>query len=167
MKPMVKVGLVGAGYVLAFLVAAAAAMAKHLIETRVLGVDNSGMAAFGDGLLFLAVFGIATLPATGAAFFFLSPYHAFWRAFSVVALVFAATSPAAFIGVMIGADSELAGLALIRILVAPWFVLAFGLSCGFAPNRAARIALLVATVVEGSSFAGWLITCLVRNLAHA
>ena len=167
MQPLAKFGLVVAGYVLAIAVAAAA-VACHLIATGGSAAQaSSGMNAFGDGLLFLAVFGVAAIPPTGAALFFLRPWHAFWRGFSVVALVFALTSLAAFIEVIIDSRSMVGGLAFFRILVAPLFTLAFLLSGFFAPNRASRIALLVATAIEAAGFACWVGTCLLRNLTHA
>jgi hypothetical protein len=163
MKLRAKAGLVIAGYVIA-LVLAAAAVACHL--TALSGSsdpDNGGMSAFGDSLLFLAVFGVTAVPATGAAFFFLRPYPAFWRGFSVGALVFAVTSLAAFSAVAFDSRSLLASLAFLRILVAPLFALTFGLSIFFAPNRALRFALLFSTVIEVMGFACWLIMCLLRN----
>jgi hypothetical protein len=40
---------------------------------------SSGMVAFGDSILFLSVFAVTAIPATGAALFFLRPYPLFWR----------------------------------------------------------------------------------------
>ena len=39
--------------------------------------DSAGMYAFGDAILFLAIFGVAAIPATGAALFFLRRNPAF------------------------------------------------------------------------------------------
>ena len=163
MKPRAKVGLVIVGYVIA-LALAVAAVACHLMAlSGSSNPANGGMNAFGDSLLFLAVFGVAAVPPTGAAFFFLRPYPAFWRGFSIGALAFAVTSLAAFIAVAFDPRSMLASLAFLRILVAPLFALMFGLSVFFAPNRGLRIALLIATVIEVMGFACWVITCLLRN----
>lgn len=164
MNPLTKVCWVGAGYVLA-LAAAAAVVAGHLMLIG--GPGNpaySGMNAFGDSLLFLAVFGVASIPATAAALFFLRPCLAFWRVIKVVAIVVALTSLAAFIGMAIAPLSVAAGVAFIRILVAPVFTLGFLLAGFFAPDRASRIALFVATGIEASGFAGWVINCLLHNL---
>ena len=92
MKPRVKVGVVVAGYVIAVAVAAAAAACRLIAIGGPSSPSYSGMNAFGDSLLFLAVFGVAAVPPTGAALFFLRPYPAFWRGYSVVALAFALTS---------------------------------------------------------------------------
>ncbi len=160
MRPLVKVGLVVAGYVVAFLVAFAV-VAIHVAATS--GPDRqvySAMYGFGDDLLFLAVFGVAAVPPSGAVLFFLRPYRAFWRVLSVVALGTATTGLAALI-INIAAQTGDAGsilhtwsaLASLRILGAPLLALAFLLSCLFAPNRFSRIALLVATVIEAAVFA--------------
>lgn len=74
MRPMTtwkKVALVLAGYIAAIVVA------STVVYIYVLATDSpdrqasSGMYAFGDSLLFLAVLGVASLPATGAALVFL------------------------------------------------------------------------------------------------
>ena len=160
MRPRVKVALVVAGYLGAVIVASAA-VAIHMAATS--GPDwqgSSGMLAFGESLLFLAVFGLAAVPPTAAALFFLRPYRSFWLVLSVVALGIAATGLVALIG-SVAARTAAAGsilhiwsaLASLRILIAPLFVLAFLLSGLFAPNRSSRIALLGATAIEAAVFA--------------
>ena len=64
MRPLAKVGLVGAGYVGAFALAAAVVAAYVLATSRADRQHESGMVAFGDALLVLAVFGRAG--STGA-----------------------------------------------------------------------------------------------------
>ena len=125
MRPAVKVSLVVAGYVVAFLIAFAV-VAVYVAATS--GPDrqaSAGMFAFGDSLLFLAVFGVA----------------------AVVDYVAARTAEASSI------VHAWSALAVLRILAAPLLTLAFFLSVLFAPNRSSRIALLVATVVEATVFA--------------
>ena len=71
MKPVLKVAIVVGGYLLAFLMASAA-VALHAALTPESGAQASGgMSAFGDLVLFVAVFGAVALVPTGAAFFFL------------------------------------------------------------------------------------------------
>jgi hypothetical protein len=163
MKPIVKVGLVVAGYVIAVAMATAAVVCHLIVLGGPAGSAGGGMNAFGDGLLFLAIFGVAAVPPTVAAFFFLRPYPAFWRGFSVMALVFACTSLTIFIPVAVDSRSAVVDWIFLRVLVSPLFALVFGLSIFFAPTRAFRIALLIATVMEAAGFAGWVITCFLRN----
>src|SRR4051794_9289875 len=91
MKPLIKVGLIVAGYVVAFLIAVAV-VAIHVSVTS--GPDRdgaAGMYGFGDDLLFLAVFGVAAVPPTGAALFLLRRYRPFWITLAASALCIAAT----------------------------------------------------------------------------
>ena len=160
MRPSVKVGLVVAGYLGAFLVAFSV-VAIYVVATS--GPDRQaygGMYSFGDALLFLAVFGVAAVPATAAALFFLRSYRPFWLVLSVVALCIAATSLAALIDYVAQRTADAgsilhtwSALAPLRILNAPLFALVFLLSGLFAPNRSSRIALLVATAIEVVAFA--------------
>ena len=154
MRAPVKIGLVVAGYVGAFM-AATAVVAIHVAVTSQDRQGSDGMYAFGDSLFFLAAFGLASIPATGAGLFFLRPYPAFWRRFSTAALIIAATAQAALIIHLVAqsADAHSAfyawsAFAILRIIVAPLFALGFLLATIFAPNRSARIALLVATLLE-------------------
>jgi hypothetical protein len=72
-KPILKVAIVSGGYLFAFVVAYAA-VALHAALTGESGAQASGgMSAFGDLVLFVAVFGAVALVPTVAAFcFFLS-----------------------------------------------------------------------------------------------
>ena len=95
MRASVEVGLVAGGYVAAFVVAFAV-VAVYVVMTD--GPDrqaSGGMYSFSDSLLFLAVFGVAAVPSTGGALFFLRPYPRVWRALSVGALASAAIGLAA------------------------------------------------------------------------
>ena len=159
MRPLAKVGLIVAGYVVACVVAVAA-VAIHVAATSSDRQGADGMYAFGDDLLFLAVFGVAAIPSTAAALLFLRSYRSFWSVLCVVALCIATTGFAALI-VYVATRAGAAGsalhtwsaLAVLRILIAPLFALVFLLSGLFAPNRTARFALLIATVVEAAVFA--------------
>lgn len=71
MKPAIKVAIVAGGYLLAF-VLAYAAVALHTALVNESGPRASdGMSAFGDLVLFIAVFSAVSLLPTGAALFFL------------------------------------------------------------------------------------------------
>lgn len=168
MTASARVGLIAIGYVAAFLVAFGL-VAVYVAFTS--GPDrhvSSGMYAFGDSLLFLAVCGVASVPASSAALFFLRPYRAFWLALSVAALAIAATGLGAFLS-YVAAQTAAAGsslhswsaLAVLRILVAPLFALGFLVSGLFAPTRASRAALFVATLIEATGFV-WVASMWIR-----
>lgn len=155
LKGWFKAGVVLAGYVVAIL-AASAAVALRIATTS--GPDaqaSSGMYAFGDGLLFLGVFGVIALVPTGAALYFLRPYPRFWSVASAVALGIAATGLAAFTLYAIAsrwpAGSNVAmwaALAVLRLLVAPLLAGFFVLSAVVAPGRPSRPRFFVAAAVE-------------------
>ena len=159
MRPVAKAGLVVAGYVVAFGIALAVVA---LYVARTSGPDRvtyGGMYAFGDDLLFLAVFAVAAVPATGAALFFLRPYPRFWRRWSIAASLIAATALAAVVDYAVektaGPASALRGLsgyAVLRIFASPPFALLFLISGLFAPRRSYRLVLLIAGCVEAAAF---------------
>jgi hypothetical protein len=82
LRPAAKVGVVVGGYVLAFIAATVAVwiqVATATAPASTTTVDpqaSAGMGAFGDVLLFLAVFVLASIPPTAAAALFLARW---WR----------------------------------------------------------------------------------------
>ena len=66
-----KVALVGGGYVAAALIAVAAVAIAGADTSSPDAQASSGMSAFGDALLFVAVFGVCALVPTAAALIFL------------------------------------------------------------------------------------------------
>ena len=66
-----KVGLVVAGYIVAFLITVAFIAVYTAATNSPDRQASGGMSAFGDSLLFLGVLGMASVPATGAALYFL------------------------------------------------------------------------------------------------
>jgi hypothetical protein len=156
MKPVAKISLVGAGYVVAFILASAAVA----IHVRTSGPDAQvagGMYAFGDSVLFAAVFGVAALLPTGAALFFLRPYRAFWNAISGLGLIIAVTSVVAAGLYAFGRHAvepsplaHWAAVSVLRILIAPLLALTFLVSTALSPYRIARLAFLAATVMEAA-----------------
>jgi hypothetical protein len=155
LKPLARVGLVAAGYGVAVVIAFAA-VSVHAALTGS-GRDPGGMAAFGDSLLFLAVFGVAAIPATSGALFLLRSNRGFWRPLAITALGIAATGIAAgaiYLAARVSSVFDAwSALAVLRILVAPLFGLAFFLAGVFAPSRSERIWLLIASAVEAAVFA--------------
>ena len=153
MRPIAKAGLVAIGYVAAV---AAAWLVLHIYIAATSGADRQtydGMYAFGDSLLFLGALGLAAVPATAAALYFLRPRPAFWATLSVVSLVIAGT------GVLAAGVYSSAPVVTLRIFVAPLLAMFFLLAGLLAPNRRARIALIAATTIEAVAFAyvvlGW------------
>ncbi len=159
MKPIFKIALVAGGYVAAFL------MASAVVAIRVANTSGpdaqaaSGMYAFGDAILFVAVFGVAALVPTGAALFFLRPYRRFWVVLSALGLAVAVTGIAAVVLFALGRSAVASPLAtwaafsVLRILVAPLLALVFLVCAVFSPYRAARIAFLAAAVMEAAASA--------------
>ena len=158
MKAIVKGSLVIAGYVLAFLIAIGV-VSLYVAHTN--GPDRQtygAMYAFGDSLLFLAVFGVVASAPTGAALFFLRPYRAFWRVLPVVVSGIVATSLAACVIYTIARTAPppvhiWAAAAVLRILMAPLVALTLLLSGLFSPSRHLRIGLLFAAAIEAAVFA--------------
>lgn len=154
MKPFAKVGLVAAGYIAA-LVIASAAVAIRVWNTN--GPDTqaaSGMYAFGDSVLFGAVFGIVGLVPSGIALFFLRPCKRFWTVLSATGLAVALTGLIAVVLFVVGrnaAPSSLAtsaALSVLRLLMAPILALTFFVCALLSPCRSARFALVAASLVE-------------------
>jgi hypothetical protein len=160
MRAATNVGVVVAAYLgavlIAFLVTAAYMAANNTPDRQASG----GMSAFGDSLVFLAVFGVAAVVPHGMALFFLRPYPAFWPALSVFAFAVTATGLAALVSYVGRWEGQpgtllhgLAGLDVERILVAPLCALAWFIAALMAPARAPRIGLFLATATEGVVFA--------------
>jgi hypothetical protein len=159
MNAFVKFGVVLVGYVAAVL-AASAAVAVRVANTS--GPDaqaSAGMYAFGDGLLFVAVFSAVALFPTGLALYFLRPFRWFWVVLSMAALTIAVTAIlAASVYAVAGCltlprESPLmvwAALAVMRMLASPPLAAAFVLGGVIAPSRASRWALLAAGGIEGA-----------------
>jgi hypothetical protein len=164
MRTSAKMGLIAAGYVAALAVAGAAVAVNASWTAGPGRQASSGMSAFGDSLLFLAVFGAAAVPPTVGALVFLRPYPRFWRVLAIAAVVTAATGLAS-LAICVATRTAVAGsaiqsssaLAVLRILAAPLFALAFLVSGVVAPRWPARIALCAATVSEVVAFAAWLL----------
>ena len=153
MKPVAKVGIVFAGYIIAVAVAMLVLRVYVAATSSADRQTYGAMFAFGDDLLFLAVLGIAAIPATGAALYFLRSRRAFWVGLSVTALAVACTAVMAVV-LFLGSRSGggWAAIAPLRILVAPLFALFFLLAAAFAPMRSVRLRLLGASAIEMVAF---------------
>jgi hypothetical protein len=159
MKPFLKGAVVAGGYIAAFLMASATVAIRIASTSGPDAQASSGMYAFGDAMLFVAVFGVSALVPTGAALFFLRPYPRFWTVFSALGLAVAVTGITAAILFAVGrhaTSSPLAtwaGLSVLRILVAPLLALTFLVCTLFSPHRSSRFAFLAATVMEAAASA--------------
>jgi len=157
MRSAAKFGLVIASYIIALLVAIVV-VATYIDLTDSPDRDlYSGMYAFGDSLLFLAVLTLASIPATGAALYFLRPCRMFWIAVSVVSLAYATTAiPAVIDHFMLRAPGEplpwWSALLSLRLVLAPFPCFAFFLAGLFAPSRWFRISFFGAMVTEAGAF---------------
>lgn len=165
--PAARIGLVLAGYAIAFLTAIAAVVLHVHLGDPQERLLSSGMHAFGDAIVFLGVLALASAPASGAALYFLRPCRTFWMVVSAAAVLFAATAIPAVMdhyappppgppGAPLTAGQALLSL---RLVLAPFPGFAFFVAGLFAPAAGFRIALFGATAIEAVAFAslaaGW------------
>ena len=155
MKPILKVGVVAAGYIASFLVATVAVAIRVANTSGPDAQAASGMYAFGDSALFVAVFGLAALVPTAGALWLLRPYRRFWAVLSGLALLVAITGVAAAILFVTGRHAvgpstlaTLASFSVLRILVSPLLALVFLVSGWLAPHRTPRLGFLAAAAME-------------------
>lgn len=154
-----KFALVIAGYLAAIVVAIAVVYLYILATDSPDRQASGGMYAFGDSLLFLAVAGVASLPANGAALVFLRPYRPFWTALSAAGAAWAATGGLALVALLAPPAAApgswlqmFADLSPLRALMAPLFAMAFLLAGALAPVRWSRITLLIVGAMELAIF---------------
>ena len=155
MKSSYKFILVAAGYLMALVIAG---VVVGIYAAATDGPDRqaySGMFAFGDSILFLGIFAVAAIPATGAALFFLRTYPLFWRVFVAGALAMTTTGVAVFVDFLASQNAATASflgawsmLSPLRILLAPLFAIVFFLGVLFAPTRPTRMAFFGAAAIE-------------------
>jgi hypothetical protein len=153
-KPRLKIGVVICGYVAALLIASAAVTIRVAVTPTAVAQASSGMYAFGDSLLFVAVFGVFALVPTGAALFFLRPYHRFWVVLSAIGVVVGLTGIIAATLFLLGRHATastlawMAALSVLRMLIAPLLALMFLACVILAPLRPARLAFVAALAME-------------------
>lgn len=153
MKGPSKAALVALGY------AAALALATGAVAAHVAMTDpndaSGGMQAFGDALLFVAVFGTVSLVPTGAALYWLRQHQGFWNAVSLLGLLLALTGVAAAVLFTLGRQADThttlgawAAFSVLRLLISPLSAMALGLAAVLARFATPRRLLLGAAVVE-------------------
>src|SRR5260221_5215624 len=154
MKTSIKVALIAGGYVAAYLVASAALTLRMATTSGPDAQASGGMYAFGDSVVFFAVFGLLALVPTGGVLYVLRPYRRFWMVLSLVCLAVAVTGPGAAILFAVGRHAPPSALATwvalsgLRILGAPLLALTFLVCALFSPDRPPRLVFLAATVME-------------------
>ena len=166
MKTWTKVGWIAAGYF------GALAFALAVVAVYIWAMDSperqasSGMSAFSDSLLFLGVFGVASVPSTVATLVVLRSYNAFWPRLSIGAMALTATGVAALAVYFVSQNGTTlqswSALAILRLLAAPFLAGAFILAGLFAPQRASRIAQLSAGLLEAALFGAFALYLLAR-----
>lgn len=164
MNGLKKIGLIIVGYISAALLGFAA------VSILPKGPDSQGgMRAFGDLLFFLAVFGVAAVFPSGVALYWLRGNRTFWKVTAAGAILLSATaavSATVFLAekmsgtVFFGSWSN---LAILRILVAPLFGIAFLLAGLLAPERRFRLTFFVTLLVETLSFGAVAFTWIPRS----
>lgn len=164
MKPWAKSGVVAGGYAAAF------ALASVAVYLRIKGYENDpaaqasqGMYAAGDTMLFVFVFGMASLLPTGLALYYLRTAQRFWSVIAACGLALAATGVVA--AMLYWAErlqpqwaSVLSGwpaLAVLRTLGAPLVAAALIVCAALAPFPHARRMLWIAVLCEGAASAPW------------
>ncbi len=156
MKPATRVALVGGGYVAAFLLASGVTATHVALTSEVDPAASSGMYAFGDVLLFVAVFGVAALIPTAAGLYFLRSRPGVWRLLGAATVVVSASGVAALYsyvsapppGASLSPQDWLHELAPFRILAAPLVAGGFLLVSLLAPTRPTRWLFLAAAGIE-------------------
>jgi hypothetical protein len=157
MRPAIKLAWIAAGYAAAFAIASAVESIRIANTIGPEAQASSGMYAFGDSVLFVAVFGLLALVPTAAAFYFLRSDRRFWLAISGIGFTVAITGVIAAILFAIGrhADPKTSlafwgALSVLRILIAPLLTLFLLLAALVAPFRGPRMLLLAGAAMEAA-----------------
>jgi hypothetical protein len=116
------------------------------------------MFAFGDDLIFLAVFLVAGIAPTCGALYFLRPYRRLWIALADISLVIAGITLIAFVVSFSWGHAQptdprtgWAVVAWFWMLITPLFALALVVFTMMAPSRGVRLALAIAAAIEVSA----------------
>jgi hypothetical protein len=146
------------GFGVAFALAILAVQVRLWLTDTPDAQASAGMYAFVDGMLFLAVLGLLSLPPTVALLTSFGSSRALWTAIAALALLVALSGLVAvgLFATLRFAPSfaanptfELwAGLSVLRLLPAPLIFLALALAAAIAPPSPARRALVASLGVE-------------------
>ncbi len=153
MNKFIKIGIVVVGYVLAV---ACAVSYFFLFPYR--PNDPSGMAAFGEFVLFLGIVGALALIPTALALYWLRPFKRFWFVLALLCLLFALTGP--FITIASRAlDTNgtlnsnpalvmVSFLGVLHMLGTPLLFIGFLIAAALAPSGRPRVLMLSSAGVE-------------------
>lgn len=157
LRPWTKAGIVAGGCVAAVLLACLAVWVRVRLTGGADAPASSGMFAFGDLLLGLAVFAAVAGVPFGLALYWLRPVALFWTLLAAAAVVFALTGP---VGVLVSLspypDSFVGPVGMLRVWLMPPAALTLGLCGLFAPRGKPRWILIVAGLTEGVIAAAYL-----------
>ena len=147
---LAKAGIVVFGYGAALLVALGVVWAYIEFTAGPQREESGGMYAFGDFLLFVAVFGMVSTIPTIVTLILLRQSRPFWIFMSVAALAVASTSIAEVVAMLAVPQSTnlFVMLAFPRLFMSPFFAAAFGMAAWAAPDRQFRWCLLAAMAME-------------------
>jgi len=157
MNRWIKLGIVLAGYVLAFVTSF---FMTALYDRQFSPEDNQtmgGMIAGGELMYGSAEFVLASLVPTGLALWFLRPNRRFWSAFSSAGLIFAIVGLAAVLATATTGQTDrdrlplllfVGLLSIVQMLGSPLWILSFALFAALAPARDLRRRMLAALVIE-------------------
>lgn len=145
---------IATGYLLAAILATAGVWLYHSLATLDPAEASGGMAAFGDLVLFMALFSLAALLPTAKILRLLRGSQAFWTGWSSLSLLVTATG--VFMSALIlapglvraGAFPTLDMLAPLRVLIAAPLAMIFALSALVAPGVRAKWVFLICTGIE-------------------
>ncbi|HLK37637.1 MAG TPA: hypothetical protein VKU41_12845 [Polyangiaceae bacterium] len=150
-RRLARWALVLGGYVGAALLAGVALAVRQASVDPLAASAAGGMYAAGDTMLYLGVFGMASLAPTGLALYLLRDTGRLWAALAGTSVAIAATAPLAVLAYALD-RSWIGGLSVLRLLASP--LLAAGFSLGFLicprPPTPGRRTFLFAAAIEGS-----------------
>jgi hypothetical protein len=154
-----KVARVAGGYCIAFAVAIVAVLLRMATYTQPDAYLSSGMYAFSESLLFMAVFGTVGLVPTGFALYYLRPYRRFWVVIAGLGIFSALGAATAGVLFAVGRSAHystwlgtLSSLSVLRIFPAPFFGAGFLVAGVFSPYPGPRWVLLATGAVEFAVF---------------
>jgi hypothetical protein len=150
-----KLGIVLAGYALAFIASGAAV---SIYDRQFTPADNNamgGMIAAGGMMFGLGVFLFLSLAPTGLGLWFLRPSRRFWSGFSIVVLGFACAGLISAVAATFTRGASLSPwlqflgiMGVMQMLSSPLWIGGFLLFSFLAPEHGPRARILVAMGIE-------------------